>query len=212
MILTYSKIVSSQCQCNDRTGFTLIDLMLSLAFMGVVFVIISSGFSLGIKAWQKGEVEAIELQRLRVLSGLMSQQIKSAYPYKILIDSEEVLVFRGTSDSILFVTAAKDRFPGGLKWVSYKYKDGSLLYKEGILPDKELLEVISGDEEEIDSDINEFRFEYLLTDEDGWSETLDFGETLPEAVRVKIGYFQQFTISLQMSAVKGESSDEIVLP
>ncbi len=190
--------------CLHNQGFTLLELMLAITLMGIVVVIISSGFRLGINAWEKGEFEAIELQRLRILSGLMSQQIKSAFPYEMKIESEDVLIFRGASDSMLFVTAFKDRYPGGLKWVRYKYKDGILLYKEGILPDKRLLDKVKGDEEELDSGIGEVKFEYMSADDDEWNDSWDFGDTMPGAVRIKLGYFEPFMINIPMSRAEGE--------
>ena len=193
---------------SSSSGFTLVELIVSLVIMGMITVLVSEGFRLGTNAWDKSEAEAVEIQRLRILSGLMSQQLKSAYPYKMLIDSEEVVVFQGTSDSLLFATLSKDRLLGGFKWVLYRYTEGSLLYNEGILPDKELLEAITGKEEEIDSNTGEVTFEYLMSDEDGWSEEWEFGEDLPEAVRVKVGYFQPFLINLPMSILNVEDSQE----
>lgn len=181
-----------------HAGFTLVELLLAIMILGIVTVIIGSGFRLGVKAWERGEAETYETQRLRIVSGLMSQQLKSVYPYKMKVDEEDVTVFKGEIDSILFVTAFTNE--GGLKWVRYSFKDGTLLIKEGILPDKNFLEKIdsdSGDEDVIDRNISDFRLEYL-SGSDGWKESWDMGKDTPKAVRVKVAYFQPFLITIPM--------------
>jgi general secretion pathway protein J len=198
-----------------QSGFTLVELMVSMSILALVMLIIGNGFRLGMDAWDKGEVETIYNQRLRVLSGMLSQQIKSAYPYKIEDDEEKVVVFKGDKDSLLFVTTLTDAASGGFKWIRYSLKNGSLLYKEGILPDKEFEDKITGDEEVVDSEIGEIEFSYSEGSEDDeesddeWKETWDYGETLPLAVKVKIPYFQSFSISIPMGiAAEDDESDK----
>jgi general secretion pathway protein J len=183
-----------------RTGFTLLELILSITLLSLVALIIGSGFHLGIKAWEKGEAESSETQRLRTLSGLISQQIKSAYPYKTKTEDEddEFVIFEGDSNSILFATTFVNSMAGGFKWVRYSYSDGALIFTQGILPDKNFLDKIKKNEEVIDSDIGEIKFEFLPSRDDEWQETWELGEGLPIAVRVKIAYFQPFLITIPM--------------
>ena len=201
-----------------QSGFTLVELMISISILALVTLIIGSGFRLGMDAWEKGEVETSYNQRLRVLSGMLSQQLKSAYPYKIEDGDEKVVVFKGEKDSLLFVTALTDPGQGGFKWIRYSLQEGSLIYKEGILPDKEFEDKLKGDEEVVDSEIGEIEFSYYSYDEDDenpgeggddeWSETWDYGETLPMAVKVKIPFFQSFSITIPLGNVAKEDERE----
>ena len=180
------------------TGFTLLELIIAIAILSMVTLIIGSGFRLGIKAWTKGETETQETQRLRALSGLMTQNVKSIYPYRMRIEGKNIIVFKGENNSIMFVTTFVDPSVGGFKWVRYSINDGALLLKEGILPDKKFLEKISGNEEVIDTDIEKLEFKYLSTDKSEWKESWDLGEGLPAAVKIKIAYFQPFFITIPM--------------
>jgi prepilin-type N-terminal cleavage/methylation domain-containing protein len=193
-----------------QSGFTLVELMISMSILALVTLIIGNGFRLGLDAWDKGEVETIYNQRLRVMSGMLSQQIKSAYPYKITDEEETFVIFKGEKDSLLFVTTLTDAASGGFKWVRYSIKDGTLLYKEGILPDKEFEDKITGDEEVVDTEIGEMELTYSeSTEDDEWSETWDYGETLPLAVKVKIPALQSFSISIPMGiAAEDDESDK----
>ena len=178
-------------------GFTLLELIIALTILTLVTLIVASGLRIAIKAWDKGEFETEETQRLRILSGMFSYQLKSAYPYKIKTEDGENIVFMGTKNSLLFVTTVADREMGGLKWVKYTYKEGNLFYNEGILPDKELEKTTEDDGEIIDTEINKMEFEYL--DQEGeWKDSWEDEESLPQAVRVSIGYFQPFKVNIAM--------------
>lgn len=189
-------------------GFTLLELIIAITILPLIILIIGNGFRLGMNAWDKGEEETVWTQRFRVLSGLLSQQIKSAYPYVMEIDDEKIVVFEGKSDSIMFVTTLTDSDYGGFKWVRYSHKDGTLFQKEGLLPDKELTEKTSGDEEIVDSYIEEVKFTYLSLEEGEWKDSWNYGEKLPGAVRVKISYFEPFLITIPMGLEAEEEESE----
>ncbi len=192
-------------------GFTLLELVISITILTLVVLIIGSGFRLGMKAWDRGESETEWTQKFRVLSGLFSQQIKSVFPYSLEIDEdEEVVLFQGEADSIFFVTTLTESFSGGFKWLRYSHQEGALLLKEGLLPDKEVLDHITGDEEVVDSSIEEMQFEYFSQDDDEWKDSWELGEELPRAVRVKISYFDPFVIYIPMASdAEEEDEDEI---
>ncbi|MBI4847028.1 MAG: prepilin-type N-terminal cleavage/methylation domain-containing protein [Nitrospirae bacterium] len=194
----------------SQKGFTLLELIIAITILSLITIIIGSAFRLGIGAWEKGERETSETQRLRVLSGLLSQQLKSAYPYKMKLEDqdEEVVLFKGDPESFLFVTSLTDARFGGFKWIRYSVKEGELLYKEGVLPDKKLEDNIKGKEELVDENIGEFKIEYYSSKDDEWKEKWDYGKDLPSAIQVKISYFQPFVISLPMSLQQENEDDD----
>jgi general secretion pathway protein J len=190
-------------------GFTLLELVIAITILSFITLIIGSGFRLGINAWEKGDKETAEIQRLRVLSGMLSQQIMSVHPYKMKLKDEDqpAIIFKGQADSLIFVTTITDPSYGGFKWVKYLYRDGNLLYREGLLPDKKLEEKTRGGEEVIDSGIDDIRFAYL-SDSGEWKDSWDFGITLPVAVRIKISNYQPFVISIAMGTKEDENKDK----
>ena len=64
-------------------GFTLLELLISLTILTMVTVIIGAGLRLAMNAWEKGDIETGETQKLRILSSMFSQQLKSVFPYMI---------------------------------------------------------------------------------------------------------------------------------
>jgi type II secretory pathway component PulJ len=196
----------------SEAGFTILELIVSLVLMTFVALIIGQGFRIGVNSWDKGEEETLETQKLRILSGMLSQQLKSFYLYKTMLDDDRsnTVLFKGEDDSILFVTSLTDVSAGGLKWVRYSYKDGVLYYKEGLLPDKEVMDNLEGDEEILDADIGEVLFEYYGRHEDEWNDSWDTEDSIPDAVRVKLSYFQPFQVNfLQGNSVKKQEEGEI---
>ncbi|MBI5739482.1 MAG: prepilin-type N-terminal cleavage/methylation domain-containing protein [Nitrospirae bacterium] len=189
----------------EAGGFTLLELIIAITILTMITLIIGSGFRLGIQAWEKGEKATGEAQRLRVLSSLFSQQIASIYPYRMKLEDEDepVVVFKGEPDSMVFVTTLANSSFGGFKWVKYIYRDGDLLYKEGLLPDKKLEEHIKKDEEIIDPGIGEVTFAYRDVEGD-WEDEWDYGKELPAAVRVELPDRQPFVIAVPMGKEKKE--------
>jgi general secretion pathway protein J len=180
-------------------GFTLIEIILAMTIMSIVTLIVGSVFRLGINAWEKGEAETEETQKLRILSGLISQQVKSAYPYRMMYEDESSVIFEGDENSMIFVTTLTEASYAGFKWVRYMYDDGVLYYKEGMLPDKELHDKIEGDEEVFDPEIGEVTFSYFDAREEEWLDSWEFGEGFPDAVRIKIDPFQSFIITMPVA-------------
>jgi len=182
----------------SRSGFTILELIVSITILTLVALIIGQGFRIGVKAWEKGEAETVETQQLRILSGMITQQLKSFYLYTTKLDDEveKSILFEGEKDSIFFVTTLADSSYGGLKWVRYSYDEGILYYKEGLLPDKDVLDNIEGDEEVLASDIEKVLFEYYVSHDDDWKDTWDNEDDVPDAVRVTLSYFQPFRINL----------------
>jgi general secretion pathway protein J len=190
-------------------GFTLLEVVIAFVILTLVMLGIGQGLYISQNAWDKGEAETGETQRLRILSRMFSQQLKSAYPYKVTIDNENVVLFEGEEDSILFVTTMTDETYGGFKWVRYSFRDGALFYKEGLLPDKEVTDHIEEDEELLDDEIESVKFEYQLED-DEWGESWEFSETMPRSVKITVSSFEPFQVNIAQASrlKKDDSADE----
>src|SRR5512136_1586864 len=80
-------------------GFTLVEVMITLTILGFILLIIFGGFRLSFSAWERGDSTKEELQRRRIITQLISQQIKSIVPYRIKTEKAEgdYLAFQGKS-------------------------------------------------------------------------------------------------------------------
>ena len=183
-----------------KRGFTLLELMLSLAIMGVVLLIIFGALRVGTRAWEKGEKDVAVHQRQRAVLGLLSQQIASACVYEIKM-GDDAFYFKGSEETIEFVSR-NPIVPGALTGVVFvKYmiqagngdrkkqlklyeKDAGFLKKEDLESQREedLFTLIPG--------IQDLQFEYLKGDDDGseteWQTSWNPSEKtgLPLAVKI----------------------------
>lgn len=105
----------------DTRGFTLLELILAMAIVGMIVTAAMGGLRLGIQAQEAGESKLDVRQRLRVITNQLGQKIKSTYPLFITparTEAEQstspagvknpasLLAFEGGKDFIRFVTFA----------------------------------------------------------------------------------------------------------
>ena len=89
--------------CKGRTGFTLVELLISLTILSIILVIILGAFRVGVRAWEKGEQDIDSNQRSRIVLGLIKQQLSSIVLKKITIDSQSFFL-KGDAKSLEFLS------------------------------------------------------------------------------------------------------------
>ena len=179
--------------------------MVTMTILGLILLIISGAFRLGLSAWERGESTREEYQKVRAISQLVCQQIKSSIPYKIKTQKAEgdYLAFEGKPHSLKFVSALpiKAREPQGFVYAIYEFQEGGeeggrlVFYEQRVLnknffeekPDEELgVSLCEG--------VSDVRFEYFReadleeSQTEGWIDEWNTKEEkeLPKALRMKI--------------------------
>jgi general secretion pathway protein J len=183
-------------------GFTLLELIVTFTIMSLVFLMMFGALRLGSAAWERGEERVEKYQRRRVVSHLLSQQIKSAVAYKIRAQKAEAdyLAFLGESDSLRFIStfSIKAKRPEGLVFVIYRLADGkspgkTLRVFEKRVLNKDFLEESPKEEAFLSlvEGVSDLKFEYFdpgkeKEDAGEWFETWDAKEKkrLPSQVRM----------------------------
>jgi len=190
-----------------KKGFTLIEVTVTLVILGLIILIIFGVFRLGLSAWERGEAIQEEYQKTRVLSQLISQQIKSVFPYKIKSQKAggDYLAFEGKAASLKFVSALplKANKNEGLVYVFYEFKEGGkgagrlVLYEQRVLMKDFFEEELKEDQGvSLMEGISNIRFEYLREEDpqnnrpEEWIEEWNAKEekALPKAIRMTFQY------------------------
>ena len=177
-------------------GFTLLEVLLAMTILSLIAVIIGVSLRLGIRAWERGEADSDDSQKLRYVVERLSQEIRSVYPYQMLIDGERAIAFKGKSDSIFFVTSSVKSSEGGLKWISYFVEDSSLMMREGMLPDKQVMEKVTKEGKDFDLDASGLKFEYFSSKDKDWKEAWDSKTELPGAMKITADKIPSMVISI----------------
>jgi general secretion pathway protein J len=186
------------------SGFTLLELIVTFTILSLVVIMVLGALRLGSAAWEKGEERAEKIQKKRVVFDLLSQQMKSSFPYRIKSQKAEAdyLAFLGDGSSLRFVSAfsLRARKQEGLVFVIYKVEEGASsgkvlkVYEKRAL-NKTFLEETPDDEQflTLADGLSDLKFEYFEEGEDKdatgtWGETWDAKEkkVLPSQVKMTV--------------------------
>jgi prepilin-type N-terminal cleavage/methylation domain-containing protein len=210
-------------------GFTLIEVVVTLTILSFILLIIFGAFRLGLSAWERGEWVKEEYQKVRIVTQLISHQIRSIVPYKIKTEKTEgsYLAFEGKPRSLKFVStlSLKATQPEGFVYSIYEFKEGGkeggrlILYEQKAL-NKDFFE--EGPNEELAvslfEGISDVRFEYYQEGdpakdrEGGWVDEWNTKEekALPRALKMTITYPAHWEAS-KNGKNEGENSSVTVL-
>ncbi|HXX35064.1 MAG TPA: type II secretion system protein GspJ [Thermodesulfobacteriota bacterium] len=187
------------------TGFTLLEVVVTLTILGLILLIISGAFRLGLSAWEKGESAREGYDRVRTVSRLVCQQIKSSVPYRIKTEKaeEDYIGFEGTPHLLKFVSALpiKAKQPQGFVYAIYEFQEGGqdggrLVYYEQRVLNKNFFEEKPNEELSVSlmEGIADVQFEYFRRGDkdknwtEGWVENWNAKDEkeLPKALRMTI--------------------------
>jgi general secretion pathway protein J len=88
-------------------GFTLVELLVTLALMSLLSVIVLGSLRFGIKAWQREATHAEAIDQVRHAATMLRKVIEDAYPYYALgSDGRNRIEFQGTSEYLVMIAPA----------------------------------------------------------------------------------------------------------
>ncbi len=186
---------------STNSGFTLLELLISIVIVAVIISMLFGAVRLGISAWEKGEKDTRSMNRIRIVKRQLKFQLSSICTENIISSNEDnqavPFLLEGTSDSLTFVSRysiAPDT-KTSLVYVRY-FTDGDnfLLFEKDLsVMDHELIEnqgLDVDDHHELVGNMEDLKFEYLEKDligEFNWMDHWEnkIGEVVyPVAVRV----------------------------
>jgi prepilin-type N-terminal cleavage/methylation domain-containing protein len=186
-------------------GFTLVEVIVTMTILGFLLLVVYGVFSMGRSAWERGDLIREKYQKSRILSQLISRQVKSAVPFKVKTEKAEgdYLAFEGTARSLKFVSALslKTTRPEGLVYAVYEYQEGDgdggklVVYEQRALT-KNFMEEKPKEESAIPllEEVASVKFEYYREEDPNrnqdaaWVEEWNAKEEkqLPRALRITI--------------------------
>jgi len=182
----------------NRSGFTLVELLIAITLSIVIFIILLAAMRLGYKSQEAGTARSEQAQKVRIICDRVAWLLRGTYPFYLNKLDQQKLFFDGKSDQAGFVTSSVDAYgsgpedQGGLKWVSiYTDKDG-LKIREKVYFLEDVFDDSGGKVYLLDPDVNTIAFEYLDIPEGekqgSWVSEWDPDdkETLPAAVKVQM--------------------------
>src|SRR5262245_50102927 len=168
----------------SSSGFTLIEVVLALTIFALMGAILYGAFSLGHSAVEKSEANATRNQKRRAITELLSNYIRSAFPYKTSAQDPTVF-FRGEVDAVTFVSAYSHAMGGrGMAKIHVGKEDSD---RQAVLNVEETAPVRIGEDVlatgasqgiKFEADMRQIRFAYLdpQAEEEKWEDRWDGSE------------------------------------
>jgi prepilin-type N-terminal cleavage/methylation domain-containing protein len=176
----------------SKKGFTLLELLISFALLGIIVVIITSALRLGMHTVDKGERKMNSLERVRTSMSIIDAQIQSQLPLKTEVDGEYIFYFGGGRDTMQFPTNYS--IWGGKKGyvhVSYTVETDET-GKHMLTASENVIGLEDTREARLFQGFDDISFEYFYlnpTEETGrWIDTWEDDLNIPEKVRLNISY------------------------
>jgi general secretion pathway protein J len=204
------RMVGAGGDVSVSSGFTLIEVIVALTILGFIILMVSGTFRLGLSSWEKGDSIKEDYQKIRMISQMVSRQIKSAVPYKFRTEKAEgdYLAFDGRAHSLRFVSALamKAKRPEGFVYVVYQLKDegekkGRLVLYEQRALNRNFFEDDLKEDSAVTlfEGVSQVRFEYYRganeekNQKEKWVEEWNAKEEkeLPRALRMTVTYWNE---------------------
>ena len=131
------------------TGFTLIEVMVSMTIMSLVITVLYLAFSTGVRVWTRQEDKTDNAQQLFIVTKFLKKDFINLRPYTFNWENGKSFFFTGNKDVLFYVTsngfASKDRDKGELfftcMYLKNEEENGTSLYLyKSPYPSLELLE------------------------------------------------------------------------
>lgn len=99
-------------------GFTLLELLIALALLGLILVLLFGGLRLGVRSWDAVQQQVDNLSAVRSAESFLRREMEQAFPYRWK-KPDKRLAFLGERDKVRFISRLPDRIGvGGLYAVS----------------------------------------------------------------------------------------------
>ncbi len=182
-----------RCYNDKRSGFTLLELLVSIVLIVMIVAIVGAAMRLGYRSMDKGEKKAELQERFKVSLDLMDSQIQSGIPLKTtdeITEGANQYVFEGKKDSLRF--ASNYSLMGGQKGyvvVAYRIETGPD-NKQTLFAQENTVGIENQKEVKLLEGFDDIHFEYFFkgaTDEEGqWIEEWIDTVTIPGKIRIHL--------------------------
>ena len=83
-------------------GFTLVELLIALAMIGLITLLLFSGLRLGSRAWEAVEKVSGQTDELRLAHGFLARALSQARSLNVIVDAASISVFGGDDTRLEF--------------------------------------------------------------------------------------------------------------
>lgn len=178
-------------------GFTLLELLIGLALLGLIMSVLFAGLQLAGRSWDAVETTGARADQVRRIEALLRRELEALYPYRWKRSPERTLAFAGAADRLRFVSNTPPRVgAGGIQLVEVlveKEAQGVRLVMRRKPPEPEQREFGAWEEREsivLLEGLEACGFEYFgadtATGEPTWRDKWEDAQRMPRMIRLKL--------------------------
>jgi general secretion pathway protein J len=180
-------------------GFTMIELVVAMALLGVMMVLMYSGLSFSLRSWDAGESNGRRTADRRIGENFLRRELAELFPMRFKDPMTVKVAFLGEPTKLKFVSSRPAGVTqGGLSLVGVEVENGANprerhLVMRRAMPDDEAKDFGPLDHAErtvLIEDVESVKFDYFGTENDftdpKWYDTWPYPERIPRLVRVRI--------------------------
>lgn len=213
------------------SGFTLIEIMVSLSLLGLIFLLLLGSLYTANKSWIAAERKIAQNDKIRLATVFMRRQLAQTVPIMWHAPKKKPsLLFKGLEDELSFVSILPaHRGGGGLKLITIQLEEKNtdshqlVLFYQTIHPDRGgylIDKTLEQNKSILIADINSVKFTYfsgeLPNEHASWHSDWIDKKTLPKLIGIKIDFskpniqWPQIEVTLPIEFVGGQPQFRII--
>ena len=189
------------CQRPLQRGFTLLELLISIALLGLILVLLFGGLRLGVRSWAAVQQQVDNLNAVRSAESFLRHEMEQAFPYRWKESRDKRIAFLGERDKVRFISLLPDRIGvGGLYAVSLELEhrgSGRRLIWKHVAVHSEMQDFVELDQSQElvlagsdRSTVEDIWLTYFGRDVEGaaprWVDRWDSNVGLPMLIRIRV--------------------------
>ena len=201
-------------------GFTLLELLITVALLSMLTVVLFGGLRFGTRAWEAAQTSADGGDKFLAAQAFLADRVSGAYPLFVRASPEDGHVeFEGNSGSVTFLAPAKSP-QGALEWVTIGTQD---MNGAPALAVWTALELSPGSRPRLAAvllkKLTSFQIEYFGSDRPrdrpSWRLSWHHGLTLPTSMRIRATFadrrmiWPDLVIATHLSVDQGCKYDQL---